>query len=143
MDNMFDGCELLKIIDFQNLDVTSVKNIESVNNIFINCKNLEYINLKNLKSNIKLTNQYFNGIQKNSIFCIDSNKMELINNAFNENNCFLINCDINFLEYKYKYKTDSISGCIIQNCSISKYIIIYKFFYFNLFFNNKINKKLL
>ena len=41
IDNMFDGCESLKFIDFSNLDVTSVTNIESVNNIFINCNNLE------------------------------------------------------------------------------------------------------
>ena len=43
MDNMFEGCELLKFIDFSNLDVTSVINIESVDNVFLNCKNLEYI----------------------------------------------------------------------------------------------------
>jgi len=41
MDNMFEGCESLEFIDFSNLDVTSVTNIESVNNIFINCNNLE------------------------------------------------------------------------------------------------------
>ena len=46
MDYMFNGCEELKIIDFPNFDVTSVSNINSSNNIFLNCKNLEYINIK-------------------------------------------------------------------------------------------------
>ena len=64
MDNMFDGCESLKIIDFSNLDVTNVTNIESVDNIFLNCKNLEYINVKNLESNIALASNFLNYLRK-------------------------------------------------------------------------------
>ena len=43
MDNMFSECDELKRIDFPNFDLTSVTNIETVNNIFFIFINLEYI----------------------------------------------------------------------------------------------------
>ena len=61
---MFESCESLRIIDFSNLDLTKITNIESLDNAFLNCKKLEYINIKNLKSNINLESKFFNGIQK-------------------------------------------------------------------------------
>ena len=42
ISNMFEGCESLKIIDFPNLNITNL-NEESLKNVFLNCKNLEYI----------------------------------------------------------------------------------------------------
>ena len=39
---MFKGFESLKFIDFANLGITNV-NEENSNNVFLNCKNLEYI----------------------------------------------------------------------------------------------------
>ena len=63
MDNMFEGCESLEFIDFSNLDLTNVRNIENVDNIFINCNNLGYINIKNLKSKINLPNMESKKIQ--------------------------------------------------------------------------------
>ena len=41
---MFNGFESLKFIDFANLGITNV-NEENSNNVFLNCKNLEYINM--------------------------------------------------------------------------------------------------
>lgn len=41
---MFEGSESLKIIDFPNLDLTKV-NEKNLKDVFLNCTNLEYINL--------------------------------------------------------------------------------------------------
>ena len=45
ISNMFEGCESLKIIDFPNLNITNL-NEESLKNVFLNCKNLEYNRIK-------------------------------------------------------------------------------------------------
>ena len=47
---MFNGFESLKFIDFANLGITNV-NEENSNNVFLNCKNSEYVNIKNFRSN--------------------------------------------------------------------------------------------
>ena len=54
MDYMFKDCESLKIIDFSHLDVTKITNLNNLQNVFLDCNNLEYINLENLKSNVNL-----------------------------------------------------------------------------------------
>ena len=116
MDNMFDGCELLKILDFHNLDLTRVTNIGNVDNIFLNCRNLEYINIKNLKSNCNLKNKFFNGIPTNIIVCIDNNKNELVQQIIDKNSCILISCIENL--HKYNLNRD---GCFIKNCLSQNY----------------------
>ena len=71
---MFNGCESLKILYFSNFDSTKVKQIS---NMFINCKNLEYINLKNYKLSNYLDNNFFKGTPDNFVVCTES--IELIN----------------------------------------------------------------
>ena len=118
MENMFDGCESLKTIDFPNLDITNVANEEFLKDIFLNCKNLEYINIKNLKSNISLENKFFEGTPNNLIVCINDNNTELIKNIIDNNSCMLISCNGNLNNYKYKLNKD---GCFIENCSFTNY----------------------
>ena len=69
----------MKIIDFSNLDVTTIKNINLTyvtDNVFLNCTNLEYINIQYLNSNINLNNSFFNGSPKNLIVCNEDDKIE-------------------------------------------------------------------
>ena len=126
IDNMFYSCESLKIIDFSNLDVTSVTNINNVKNLFQNCKNLGYINIKNLKPDIQLENKFFDGSPKNLIVCIDDQKTELIINALDNNeNCRLIYCYNNSSDFKYKMNTEN--DCFTESCVITNYKYEYNY----------------
>ena len=117
IQNMFDGCKSLKILDFPNLDLTSVTNEDYLKDIFLNCNNFEYINIKDLKSNISLENTFFEGTPNNLIVCINNN-IELIKNIIDNNSCMLISCNGNLINYKYKLNKD---GCFIENCSFTNY----------------------
>ena len=118
MDNMFDGCESLKILDFSYLDLTALTNMNQENNIFKDCKNLEYINIRNLKSNANLGNTFFYGAPTSLVVCIENNKIGLIQNILDNNNCILISCNGNLPNYKYKLNKD---GCFIENCLLTSY----------------------
>ena len=106
MDYMFSGCESLKIIDFSYLDVTSVTNINVTyvtDNVFINCTNLEYVNIKNLNSNINLENKFFSGSPINLTVCNEDDKIELSKIKLNNNSdCRLNRCYNNIDDYKAK-----------------------------------------
>ena len=118
MDNMFSECDELKRIDFPNFDLTSVTNIETVNNIFFNCTNLEYINIKNLKSNIILeSNYFFSGTPKNLVICVDNSKKQLFNNSIN-NNCIILSCNGKLPENEY---INTENGCFTENCLLTNY----------------------
>ena len=119
MDNLFVGCETMKSLDFPNLDVSKVERIENVNNIFLNCKNLEYINLKNLKSNINLESKHFNGTPKNLVVCVDKDKTQLINNTIDNNNCILISCNGKLPDSEYKIYSEK--GCFTETCLTTNY----------------------
>lgn len=109
----------MKSLDFPNLDVTKVESIENVNNIFLNCKNLEYINLKNLKSNINLEIKHFNGTPKNLVVCVDKDKTQLINNIIDNNNCILISCNGKLPDNEYKIYSEK--GCFTESCLTTNY----------------------
>ena len=119
INNMFDGCESLKIIDFSNLDFNSVTNINNIDNLFLNCTNLEYINIKNLNSKINLPSEFFRGTPSNLMICIDDDNIELIKNILDNNQCIQISCDENLLSYENKYYTEN--GCLTKNCSLTNY----------------------
>ena len=120
MENMFNGCESLKIIDFSNLDVNSVVAPNKLKNAFLNCKELEYINIKNLQARNKLTTNFFNGVPKNLILCIQDDKINLNKDTIDDNNNFmLINCNNNLSYNEYKLNTEN--GCFIKNCSFINY----------------------
>ena len=106
IDHMFSGCESLKIIDFSNLDVTSVTNINVTyvpDNIFTNCTNLEYVNIHNLNSNIKLENKFFSGTPINLTVCNKNDKIELSKIKLTNNlDCRLNRCYSNITDYKDK-----------------------------------------
>ena len=106
IDYMFSGCESLKIIDFSNLDVTSVTNINVTyvpDNIFTNCTNLEYVNIHNLNSNIKLENKFFSGTPINLTVCNKNDKIELSKIKLTNNlDCRLNRCYSNITDYKDK-----------------------------------------
>ena len=99
---MFSGCESLKFLDFANLDITNV-NEENSNNVFLNCKNLEYINIKNFRTNNDFDSIFFDGIPYSLIICIDNT--ELIKE--------IIDID--------KYKSIKENGCLSENCTLTKY----------------------
>jgi len=107
IEYMFYGCESLQIIDFSNLDITNITNKKNLNNVFSNCKNLEFIYLNNLKSNDDLNSDFFNGAKKNLVVYIKSENVQLINNLINNDSCRII---INN-NYKYEYKKKCYNDC--------------------------------
>ena len=120
INNMFDGCESLKVIDFSNLDFSSVTNINNIDNLFLNCTNLVYINIKYLNSKINLPIEFFRGTPSNLMICIDDDNIELIKNILDNNQCIQISCDENLLSYENKYSILE-NGCFTKNCSLTNY----------------------
>ena len=120
--SMFKECESLKIIDFPNLDIRNVANNDNLKDIFVNCKNLEYINIKNYKSNPdkNITKQSFTNIPENMIICIDDT--DKISDIINDNNCILISCSPD-----NKYKKNSESNCYTENCLTTEYQYEYNY----------------
>ena len=125
MEYMFNGCESLEIIDFPNLDISTVANDGNLINIFFNCNNLEYINIKNLISpENKIKNGFFDGTQNNLIICIDNDKEHLINKAI-ISNCTIINCLEFFTNHSYKINTEN--GCFVEDCLLTNYKYEYNY----------------
>jgi len=125
MEYMFNGCESLEIIDFPNLDISRVANDGNLINIFFNCNNLEYINIKNLISpENKIKNGFFDGTQNNLIICIDNDKEHLINKAI-ISNCTIINCLEVFTNHSYKINTEN--GCFVEDCLLTNYKYEYNY----------------
>ena len=116
---MFKGCESLKIIDFSNLDITNA-NKDYLYDAFLNCENLEYLNLKNLNTNDNLDNNFFIGSKKNLIICNDNYKINL-NNSEEDNNkiCRIIYCYDDLSDFEYKLNTED--DCFTKNCTAENY----------------------
>ena len=125
IDNMFNGCKSLKGLDLSNFDITSVTNIETVNNIFLNCESLNFINLKNLNSNIKLGNNFFTGTPKNLVIIINADNTSLIDISNNNSLCMAIHSDDNWSDSKYKINTED-NSCV-ENCFGTNYQYEYNF----------------
>ena len=117
IEYMFYGCESLQIIDFSNLDITKITKKENLNNVFSNCKNLEFIYLKNLISNDDLNSDFFNGAKKNLVVYIKSENEQSINNLINNDSCRIIIIIIVIFGHLFlhkKYKTLTILSFIIE-----------------------------
>jgi surface protein len=69
MASMFQDCISLISLDIPNLDTSSITEDNNLNNIFSNCKNLEYINLRNYKYNPgkQFQNSHFDDLIKNFV----------------------------------------------------------------------------
>ena len=80
---------------------------------------MEYINIKNLKSNFILENNFFFGTPTNLIICINNDKSELIKYIIANNSCLLISCNRNLPDYEYKLNTKN--GCFTENCKSTNY----------------------
>ena len=119
MHNMFKGCESLKIIDFSNLDITNA-DTGYLYDAFLNCKHLEYLNLKNLNTNDNLDNNFFIGSKKNLIICNDNYKINLINSEEDNNKiCRIIYCYDDLSDFEYKLNTED--DCFTKNCTAENY----------------------
>ena len=68
MINMFNGCENLISLDISNFNTLNIAEIEKLQNIFLNCKKLEFINLKNYNQNTQayLQKNHFQSLPFNS-----------------------------------------------------------------------------
>lgn len=119
---MFNGCENLISLDISNFNTLNIAEIEKLQNIFLNCKKLEFINLKNYNQNTQtyLQKNYFQSLPFNSI--IYTLNEQLIS-ELKEHQCFnFINNDIdindiNLNEYKKKKSEDNIctDTCLTTN----------------------------
>ena len=115
INNMFEGCEALKIIDFPNLDIGNVY-VGNLGNVFLNCQNLEYININNFKSNNNV-NIFFNEISSNPFFCIHD--AELIEEIAEFKHFIFKSYKGNFPNYEYKINEEN--KCFTEYCMSKNY----------------------
>ena len=84
-----------------------------MDSIFINCKNLEFINLKNdVFSKLKSKDNAFQGIKPNFVICIDPNSILIRNNT--NKSCVTISCEQNWKHYQKKinpFTNDCVEKC--------------------------------
>ena len=120
INNMFEGCGSLEIIDFPNLDITKV-NEENLGNVFLNCSNLEYININNFKYN-NYVNLFFNEISNNPFFCIHD--AELIEEMAESKHFILKSYKGNFPDYEYKINEEN--KCFTEYCMSKDYKFAFK-----------------
>ena len=114
MNNMFNNCTSLKFLFFENIDIT--ENMTNKNDMFLNCDNLEYINLNSFKSSEIIETNFFVGTSKNLVVCTNnSNLIDIIENY----ECITINCFDNWYDYKKKINTEN-NSCT-NNCSLTNY----------------------
>ena len=86
-----------------------------MNNLFYNCKNLEYINLLNFTDNKNPTKQeMFTGIAENAVICIDQNKAPLLYDIIDGMPCVSISCRPDWKNVQYRLS--ELGDCII-NCT--------------------------
>ena len=72
MENMFENCYSLTSLNLSNFDTSGLTCYADL--MFLNCNKLEYINLeKAFINNHFYKNDMFNGIPKNTVFCVNSN----------------------------------------------------------------------
>ena len=120
INDMFNGCISLISLDFSKIDLSKVSNIDDMKNIFNNCNNLEYLNIKNYDPNKYLeNNDFFPDTSKTIVVCsknnalidiIEDQKCNIIicENSF-ENTICSENCTMNNHQYFYK------SNCYFRN----------------------------
>ena len=87
---MFEECYSLTSLDLSHFDTSSVTYMEDM---FYNCHNLEYINLRNFtdKKNQEF-DQFFTNIAKNAVVCIDQNKSPTLYNMIYGKSCITVSC---------------------------------------------------
>ena len=118
---MFYGCISLSVLDFQNMDLSRVEIMDKMSNMFHDCKNLEYVNIKNYIPQPNGNNNFFNDCPKNLAICI--NNVALIDEIkFDDCNTF----DCSDIFYKFKNKITINNECT-KNCSSTGYKYEYKF----------------
>ena len=84
--------------------------------MFYNCKNLQYLNIKNFEQNSNLNyNEIFYGIPKNLIVCINKTKAPDLYQLIQNLNCGNIYCSDDWYIKQKKYITE-INECI-DNCN--------------------------
>ena len=72
MENMFENCYSLTSLNLSNFDTSGLTCDADL--MFSNCHKLEYINLENaFKKTGFYKDDMFNGIPKNTVFCVNSN----------------------------------------------------------------------
>ena len=131
-DNMFNGCESLKILDFPNLQITS--DMKCWEDMFLNCKNLLYINLKNFKSSKTLDQNFLKGTPKNLV--IQTNN-EMIINIIKNIDCNKYIRDDNWYQYIKKINTEN--NICSDDCFLTNYKYEYDFKCYPSCFNSTYN----
>ena len=73
---------------------------------FYNCKNLEYLNLKNFNDELNVKNEDFYNTPENMVICTD---LSYIINIIISKHCSLITCNENWKEQQIKIKRKIIN----------------------------------
>ena len=121
--NMFSYCNSLTSLDISNFDTSSITQERKLQDIFANCENLEFINLKNYKigSSYYLKEHHFRGTSINLVICTLS---EALKQEINTNQCINNNCGENWYEYKPKiYEENKCTN----DCTLTKYQFEYEY----------------
>ena len=121
---MFYGCTSLTSLDISNFDTSKITQEKKLNDMFTNCVNLEFINLKNYKNNgYYLKSNHFQDTVKNIVFCtLNDNLIQELN--LDNNECIKNNCEENWYEYKSKiYENDKCT----DNCTSTIYQFEYNY----------------
>ena len=91
---MLRGCESLISIDLSNFDTSEVVNMGE---LFHECRNLQYINLKNFKDTKNpITTDIFKAIAKNVAICINSAEASKIYDIARKIECVNFSCEENW-----------------------------------------------
>ena len=109
---MFSNCKSLSYLNLSNFNMDI---IEDIHLIFEGCTNLEYINLFNSNpniSNLKMSENIFQGTSKNLVICTGSN---IISQKAVQSICTIISCSNNWREDQKKITINS-NQCY-DNCN--------------------------
>ena len=100
LENMFNHCYILLSINLENINTPLVG---YMNQLFARSSSLEYINIKNFEEakNPSIFGM-FDGVSKNAVICLDSNKSPNIYNLANKISCVTFSCEKNWRKVQKK-----------------------------------------
>lgn len=95
--------------------------------LFINCYNLEYLNLQNFEiAETTTIDDIFTGISENAVICIDTMKTLILLNIVQQMSCVTISCKENWRKVKINFDINTKLNICVEDCYITNNKYEYK-----------------